>query len=42
MDVAYKTLYGAKPLHIIFNKVDGYIRKHDKPKYLLLFHSDEK
>ena len=41
-DVAYKTLYGAKPLRIIFDMVDGYIRKYDKTKYLSLFHSGEK
>ena len=26
-DVAYKARYGATPLHIIFDKEDGYIRK---------------
>ena len=26
-DVAYKTLYDAKPLRIIFDKVDGHIKK---------------
>ena len=25
-------LQGAKPLHIIFDQVDGYIRKNDKTK----------
>ena len=40
-DVVYKTLYDSKPLHIIFDKVDGYIRKYDGTKYLALFHSDE-
>ena len=39
--VAYETLYGVRPLHIIFEKVDGYIRKYDGTKYLALFHSDE-
>ena len=38
-NVAYKTQYGAKPLHIIFNKVDGYIRNYDKTRYLQLLHS---
>ena len=28
-DVAYKTLYGAKYLRIILDKVDGYIKKYD-------------
>ena len=41
-DGAYKTPYGAKPLHSIFDKVDGYIRKNDATNYLALFHSDEK
>ena len=40
-DVAYKTSYGAKPSHIIFDIVDEYIRKYDETKYLALFHSDE-
>ena len=31
-----------KPLHIIFDKVDGYIGKYGRTKYLGLFHSDEK
>ena len=26
-DAAYKTLSGAKPLHVIFDKVDAYIQK---------------
>ena len=38
-DAAYKTPYGATPLRIIFNKVDGYTKKYDKTKYLALFHS---
>ena len=28
-NVAYKTPYGAKPLRIILDKVDEYIRKYD-------------
>ena len=32
-DVAYKTPYGAKPLHIIFYKEYGYIRKCDKTRF---------
>ena len=28
-NVAYKTTYGAKPLRIILDKVDEYIRKYD-------------
>ena len=40
-DIAYKTPYGAKPLHIIFDIVDGYVRKYDGTKYLAVFHSGE-
>ena len=41
-DVAYKILFCARPLHIFFEKTDGYMRKYDETKYLVLFHSDEK
>ena len=41
-DNAYKLLYGAKSLHVMFDKVDGCIRKYDRTKDLGLFHSDEK
>ena len=37
-DVSYKTPYIAKPLRIIFDKLDGYIRKYDRTKYVSLFH----
>ena len=30
-------LHDAKPLHIIFDQVDGYIRKNNKTKYQELF-----
>ena len=33
----YKTLIGGKPLHIMFDKVDGFIRDYDGTKYLGLF-----
>ena len=33
----YKTSRGAKPLHVIFDKVDGFIRKYERTKYLPLF-----
>ena len=36
-NAACKTSYGEKPLHIIFDKVDGYIIKYDSTKYLALF-----
>ena len=47
-NVGYKTLYIAKLVRIIFDKVDGYIRAkknkidYDGTKHLGLFHSDEK
>ena len=28
-DISYKTLIGAKPLRIRFNKIDGFIRLYD-------------
>ena len=37
-----KNLYDAKSLRIIFEKVDGYVRKYDTTKFLGLFHSNEK
>ena len=37
--VVYKTPYGAKPLHIIFDMV--YVKKYDGTKYLALFLSNE-
>ena len=36
-DILFKTLIGAKPLHIRFNKVDGLIRVYDGTRYLVLF-----
>ena len=44
-NVEYKTLDSAKPLCIIFNKIEGYIRKYDSTmvaQYLSLGHSNEK
>ena len=35
-DVLYKTLIGAKPLCIIFDKVNEFIRDFDRMKYLVL------
>ena len=32
-----KNLIGAKPLHIMFNKVDEFIRVYDGTRYLVLF-----
>ena len=36
-EVLYKTLIGEKPLHITFNKVNGFIRDNNGTKYLKLF-----
>ena len=36
-DVLYKTLIGAKPLRIMFDKVDGIVRDYNGTKYLVLF-----
>ena len=35
-DVLYKTLIGAKPLSIRFDKAHGFIRIYDGTKYLVL------
>ena len=40
--VVYKTTCRPKPLRIIFDKVEKYIRKYDSTKYVALFHSKEK
>ena len=36
-DISYKTSAGAKPLRIRFDKKDGFIKIHDKIRYLELF-----
>ena len=36
-DVLYKTMIGAKPLDIMFDKVNGFITDYDEVKYLILF-----
>ena len=36
-NISYKSLIGAKPLHISFNKVDRFIRVFDGTRYLILF-----
>ena len=36
-DFSYKTSTAAKPLRIGFNKIDGFIKNHDKMRYLVLF-----
>ena len=35
----YKTSKGAKTLRIRFDKIDGFIKSHDKIKYLVLFNN---
>ena len=34
-DISCKTLIGAKPLRIRFDKVDGFIRVYDRTRYLV-------
>ena len=36
-EVSYKTLVGAKPMHIMFDKVNGFIRVCNATRYLVLF-----
>ena len=40
-DISYKTLIGAKPLRIRFDKVDGFIRIYDRTRYLVLFGTEK-
>ena len=40
-DISYKTLIGAKPLYIRFDKTDGFIRIYDGTRYLTLFGSEK-
>ena len=42
MKHSYKISYSSEPLCIIFAKVDGYIRKYGKTRYLAFFHSEKK
>ena len=35
-DISYKTSVGAKPLHIRFNKIDGFNKIFDGTRYLIL------
>ena len=36
-DISYKALIAAKPLLIMFDKVDGFISDYNGTKYLVLF-----
>ena len=40
-NILYKTLTGAKPLRIRFDKVEGFIRVYDGTRYLVLFGSEK-
>ena len=40
-DVSYKTSICVKPLCIIYNKVDGFVRDYSETKYLVLFSSNK-
>ena len=40
-DISYKNLIGSKPLHVRFNKMDGFIRFYDATRYLTLFGSEK-
>ena len=39
--IGYETSDGVKPLHIIFNKLNGYIEDNNGGKYLTLIPFDE-
>ena len=36
-DISYKTSTGAKPLRIRYNEIYGFIKTHNKIRYLVLF-----
>ena len=36
-DILYKTSAGAKPLRFMFDKIDGFIKVHNRVRYLVLF-----
>ena len=40
-NVSYKTLLDAKPLWIIFDKIDGFIRVYDGTRFVVLFGSEK-
>ena len=40
-NIWYKILIGLKPLHITFNKIDGFIRVSEETKYLVLFGAEK-
>ena len=40
-DISYKTLIDSKPLRFRFDKIDGFIRIYDGPRYLTLFGAEK-
>ena len=40
-NILYKILIDAKPLRIMFHKIDGFIRVYDGTRYLVLFGSEK-
>ena len=38
-EISYKTIMGAKPLHIWFNKINQFIKNYDGIRYSVLFGS---
>ena len=40
-NILYKNLIDAKPLHIMYDKVEGFIRAYDGTRYLVLFGSEK-
>ena len=40
-DISYKTLNGAKPLRIRFDKINGFISVYDQTRYLVLFGTEK-
>ena len=39
--ISYKILIDSEPLHIIFDKIEGFIRVYDGTCYLVLFRSEK-
>ena len=39
--ISNKTLVYPKPLHIIFNKIGGFVETYDGTRYLILFDSEK-
>ena len=38
-EISYKTIMGAKPLHIWYNKINEFIKNYDGIRYSVLFGS---